>query len=330
MRLNKLLILAVASMVACAPLAFNAKRAERAKTPALDFSLYQFDAGTPLAGRVCDPPDFVLDYLRKMDERPDYAAHVFSEKERALVKTNLDLLPSGYKTILRERLLGLYFVDGFLGSGYTEFVLDGRGRVFSFMVLNSKVLKENLSDWLTLKETSAFVPDTDKVKITVDCGPSASALTWILLHEATHAADYAENFTPYVEPALWELEGKPERASGFTGGTWADYAALKDGAAWPYTGKVRFYGMGKGPGLPLSKAEEVYAALARTPFASLYATQNWAEDLAEYMAFYHLTQTLGLPYTIRVVQNNSTVFEFRPFADKDGPCLKRDAPKKLL
>lgn len=330
MRSKMLLILAVTAMVACAPLAFNAKRAERTQTPALDFSRYQFDAEKPLADRVANPPEFVLDYLKKIDERTEYAPHELSKREQAMVQKNLDFLPDGYKAILKQRLLGIYFVDNFLGSGYTEFVLDGQGRVFSFTVFNSKVLKETLSDWLTRKEMSAFAHDTDKVKITVDCGVHVSAFAWILLHEATHAADYAENFTPYVEPALWEMEDKPRRTSGFTAGVWRDYAVPATGVVWLYTGRVSFYGMGKGPGLPVSHAHEVYKALANTPFASLYATQNWAEDLAEYMAFYHLTQTMKHPYTVRVADGQNTVFEFRPFADKNSPCLKRDVPKELL
>lgn len=330
MKSKMLLVPVLLTMLACASFALDANRADRAQTAALDFSRYGFDPKKPLIDRVADAPDFVLNYLRKMDGRPDYAPHDFSREESALVQNEMELLPPGYKAILQQRLLGLYFVDNFSGSGYTEFVLDRQGRVFSFMAINSEVLAANLSDWLTRKENSAFSQDTDLLKITVDCGPKASALAWILLHEATHAVDYAENFTPYVEPALWELLGKPKRASGFTDGIWDGYDVPQAAIGWPYTGKVRFYGMGKGSGLLLSEAGEIYAALAKTPFASLYATQNWAEDLADYMAFFHITRTRGLPYTVRVVRGLKTEFEYRPFENINSPCRKRRAPGKLM
>lgn len=330
MRVKALLIPALLVLLALAACAHRSPWAARAQTPALELSRYNFDPETPLTERVTDPPGFVLDYLREMDGRPDYAPHRLGDDEKMLVRRYMERLPQGYRKILQERMLGLYFVDNFLGSGFTEFVSDGRGPVYSFMVMNPKVLNTKLSDWLSEKVRTAFSPDTDRVEIAVDCGTYAPALAWVLLHEATHAADYAESFTPYVEPALWDLQGKPDRKSPFTQGIWKAYALPAADTGWPYAGKVRFYGLGKGPELPLSRAPEVYAALGKTPFASLYATQNWAEDLAEQMAFFHLTQSLGVPYTIRVKKDGKTVVALSPFADENGPCMKREMPRELL
>ncbi|MEW5734647.1 MAG: hypothetical protein AB1921_07315 [Thermodesulfobacteriota bacterium] len=330
MRLPKLLIPVLLAALACAACASPSRYAARAQEPALDFSRYGFNPETTLASRVAEPPDFVLDYLKKMDERPGYAPHTLSPQEREMVEHKLELLPRGYQEILRERLLGLYFVDDFLGSGYTEFVPDGQGRVFSFMVINSDALNAPLSDWLTQKENTAFSQDTDRVKVEVDCGADAPALPWVLLHEATHVADYAENFTPYVEPAVWELQGKPKRSSAFTKGIWVSYAVPRREIKWPYSGNVRFYGLGKGPGLALSRAPEVYQALSRTPFASLYASQNWAEDLAEAMTLYHMFKEMGAPLAIRVFQDGKPVCTFQPFAGAEDLRAKRNLPEKLL
>ena len=40
-------------------------------------------------------------------------------------------------------------------------------------------------------------------------------------------------------------------------------------------------------------ARPLYDALVNSPFASLYGSQNWAEDTADLVTFYHLTQVLA-------------------------------------
>ena len=60
--------------------------------------------------------------------------------------------------------------------------------------------------------------------------------------------------------------------------------------------RIRFRAGGEP--LAIDRAESVYAALRRTPFVSPYGSSNWYDDLAEFVAVYHLTEKLGQPYRI--------------------------------
>ena len=64
--------------------------------------------------------------------------------------------------------------------------------------------------------------------------------------------------------------------------------------------------------LPIDRAESVYEALRRTPFASLYGSSNWHDDLAEYVTWYHLTQKLGQPYRIVIRDAGKETFAYEP------------------
>ena len=58
------------------------------------------------------------------------------------------------------------------------------------------------------------------------------------------------------------------------------------------------------------------------PFASLYGCQSREDDLADFLAFYHLTQKMRLPYRICVRHNfdRKTLFEWEPMA---SPAVKQ-------
>ena len=60
----------------------------------------------------------------------------------------------------------------------------------------------------------------------------------------------------------------------------------------------------QGGKIPLADAPRVYDALQKTPFVSLYGSLNWTDDLAEYVAAYHLTEVLKQPYRIVIREDD--------------------------
>ena len=64
--------------------------------------------------------------------------------------------------------------------------------------------------------------------------------------------------------------------------------------------------------LPIDQAESVYRSLRRTPFASLYGSSNWYDDLAEYVAVYHFTEVLKQPFRILIRKEGKVVFDYEP------------------
>lgn len=74
--------------------------------------------------------------------------------------------------------------------------------------------------------------------------------------------------------------------------------------------------MNDGPKINISEAADFYKQLKETPFTSSYASLNWAEDLAEFVTFYQLTQKLEKPYQIKVLKNKKVIFQYEPMKQK--------------
>lgn len=284
--------------------------------------LYPFDPASSLNSRVGPIPPQLLQYLRDLDETDAYQDYELSAEERALVRENLFRLPKWFSIPLEKRLTGIYFIRNFQGSGWTDFLISNDHQLSVYMVFNPETLHQNVSELLTKKENSAFIPDpAGKIRISIDCGTRHPGFTYILFHESAHAADYVAHVTPYPEPVLLKVPGYQSTGSygGVTEPFWAGYDLPAPAINWPYRGRVHFYGFGDGPKLRADEAVAVYRALQATPFVSLYATKNWAEDFADLFAFFSLTGQLGCPYRINV-EHGATRFSYEPLAQ---PLVKQ-------
>jgi hypothetical protein len=271
---------------------------------AKNFGSYSFNPAPPLAARVLPAPDFVSLYLGEMDAINDYANYSPSEAERAQIAKSLDALPPDYKKTLTESLLGIYFIQNYLGSSYTEYVLDTNNKIYTFIAINPAVLKNTASEWLTQKELSCFAPvENTHVEIRVTCGYNIPALDWVLMQAASLAVDYAKGVTPYPEKAVADTPGRGVRESWWTKGIWKEENRFDPSIDFPFQADVTFYGIGGGPKIGLDQAPEVYKKLSKTPVATLHGATGWAMDFAEFMAFYHVTQKLRQPYRIDVFKN---------------------------
>ena len=292
---------------------------------AKNLKFYEFNRQSDLPDRIGTAPDFVLDYWSQQDGR-QYAAHDLSPEERDIFRQCLADLPETYKTILKERLIGIYVVDDFLGSGLADYVLDENDRVYTILLFNPLVLQDNLTDLVTRKENTCFIPDRPDMSIAVNLDDRLPGLLYILMHEATHIVDYVNRCTPYVEPDILKIKGNFSEPRPFTDRLWADYTRFRDDCVFAYKDQVTFYGMSQGPKITISAAADVYRAMAGVPVASLYGTFNWAEDFAEYMTFRYLTKEKGTDYTITVSDKGKIVFQYQPFENEQVADRERDLP----
>ena len=259
------------------------------RIPAKNLDSYSFTSDSPLSDRIGLPPKVVLDYIRSLDNRPDYQAYHPTEYDRQLAAKYFELLPPLHRKVLRERLVGVYFIKDFLGSGLTEYVLDESGNMYAFMVFNPGVLKYGVSKWLTMKENTCFIPGSGSVDIRIDVGNGYKGLLYILLHETTHVVDYVMRVTPYVDESVARFFGHRPETGPFVRGVWESYKEPVD-EDFPHGDRITFYGMNNGPKISLTQALTVYSKLENGPFVSMYSTLSWAEDLAEFVTFYHLTK----------------------------------------
>lgn len=302
------------------------KQLDRIK--AKNFKYYDFDNGASLAARIGPAPGFVLDYWGEQDGRK-YTACRLSEDKRRLVRQCLAELPWIYKTVLRQRLIGIYFVDNFLGSGLADYVLDDHDRVYTILLFNPTVLDENLSELVSRKEQSCFIPDRPGMSVSIRLDDGISGLLYILMHEATHIVDYVNRHTPFVEPDMLKIQGKTEKPTPFTGRLWSDYKTFREEYRFGYKDRITFYGMNQGPKIKISEAIAVYRAMERVPVVSLYSTFNWAEDFAEYLTFYYLTRKRNTDYTITVAEDGNVLYQYRPFTRNRVLARAQDLPLQL-
>ena len=168
------------------------------------------------------------------------------------------------------------------------------------------ILKETVSQWLTWKENTGFDTAHSPLRIQVE-GGQMNALIYVLLHETTHVVDGSLGIAGKREGKLLD----PSNAPDFAAGIWEEkglnilFPQLRDTLL-----QQIIYRTGKR--LPVDSAIAVYHALQKKPFVSLYGSCARSEDLAEYVAVYHLTHILKQPFTIVVTKDNKKVFEYAP------------------
>ena len=105
---------------------------------------------------------------------------------------------------------------------------------------------------------------------------------------------------------------KKDTPTPFTGGVWDTYDIPVKKYEFKNRTEITFYGLQGGPKINKSDAEALYKCCEQTPFTSLYATWNWAEDWAEFVTWYYVTGVLYQPYEIRVYKDDSLIHSFTP------------------
>ncbi|MBN1500128.1 MAG: hypothetical protein JW982_08235 [Spirochaetes bacterium] len=273
-------------------------------------SFYSYDFNSELADRIKICPDSMLNSLMQFDRKTNYFNYTLSPEEKQTVTDYIELLPELYKKILKEKLIGIYFVENFTGNGLTNNIYNDKGEQFYYIVFNKTTVGTNLSQLLTEKENTCFMDIDGKNRIEIDCGTAYSGFLYILFHEVSHIADFEKHFTP----GLPEDESyKPvSNETEFTKGVWKGYTVFKIIYNHAYRSKISFYGMNNGPFIHLYEAEELYKIQKNSPFTSLYSNFNWAEDFADFASFYHITQKLKQPYVISVIKDSKTIFKYEP------------------
>ena len=231
-------------------------------------------APAALASRVAPAEREVIERFAAAGMR-GVRQHELTPAERQRIENALASLPALHRLVLEKRLRRLSFVDGIPGSGSGLFsMVPGTGQFD--ITLHASLLDESLTSFLTAKERRLFVPDDSGLTVTVE-GSGTDALTYVLLHEVSHAVDRALRLTG-------------DRAGSFVDGIWNDDRTLAPPLAASAAAGTPFR---RADPLPMARATAVYDALAHTPFVSLYATAAAAEDFAELVAWRHISTVYG-------------------------------------
>jgi hypothetical protein len=264
------------------------------------------DPKSPLESRVKETPATVLKKFKELGGAPP-TAHDLTREERSKLAAAFAALPPLHRRVLGERLRSVSFLDGMPNTALTSTVNpDEPYRLFD-ITIRAGVLREDVSEWLTWKERTCFEAADSPLSVAVEAG-KLDAIVYVLLHEATHVVDSCLRIAPVIPSGDQPAGGVP--ASAFTEGVWSGHTTPSPRYRDPLLERVRFRAGGRS--LAIGQAEAVYSSLRRTPFVSLYGSSNWNDDLAEYVALYHLTEVLKQPYRIVIRKEGDEVFVYEP------------------
>ncbi len=264
------------------------------------------DPTSPLESRVKETPATVLKMFKELGGAPP-TTHALTGEERRKLAAAFAALPPLHRRVLGERLRSVSFLDGMPNTALTSPVNpDEPYRLFD-ITIRAAILHQDVSEWLTWKERTCFEAAGSPMSVAVEAG-KLDAIVYVLLHEATHVVDSCLRITPAIRSGDQPAGGAI--ASAFTEGVWSGRTTPSPRYRDPLLERVRF--RARGQTLAIDQAEAVYASLRRTPFVSLYGSSNWYDDLAEYVALYHLTEVLGQPYRIVIRKEGKEAFAYEP------------------
>lgn len=279
--------------------------------PAKNFENYTFDPNSSIASRLKETPDLILNYLMKMDSTDNYSSYSLSEDENEMFLEYYKQLPAMNKRIMDEKLIGTYFVNNLYGSALADYVISEDLELYNILIINPETMKHTMSEWLTYRENSCFRNSNNQIE--VECGEAYTGLLYVLLHESTHLVDYNLSLTPFTEYSSFKaLNMKFDRSNIFYKEYWDNYSEPKIKYKKEFMKDITFYNLNDGPKLDFKNAESIYDDLLTTPFISVYSCMSWAEDLAELATWYHLTEKMSQPYTIKIIDQNGMLKRINP------------------
>lgn len=270
---------------------------------------YDLVPDVPLIERVGQTPDSVLTIFREAGMSPRLYSPSESDLKKILVA--IELLPPLHQKVLKQRLRKISLLNDMPNTALTSTVNSDDPISLFDITIRAAILGQSAAEWITEKESSCFERNETTFSLRADVG-KITAIQYVLLHEATHIVDATMEITPSL---IQKPEGdRQEIATPFTEGVWEN--ARTPVSRYRNSGlmSIRFRQGGKV--MDASKMKDLYEALGKTPFVSLYGSSARTEDLAEYLTVYHLTQELHQPFRISVYDGAREVLCHDPMASE--------------
>ena len=258
----------------------------------------------------------LLRYMKDLDNQENYSFHTPTENEKKIIRSTLDRLPPLLMDNFKKRVIGVYFIDNFISSGYTDWLTDSEGNVYSVILIHSGVFQKTVSEILEKRESTCFQNDESQINVRIHAGGKENSFLYIFLHEAVHAADYSLRISDIDEKSFNTVKNSIPQLYQPMDSYWETQNAPLKKFEFPKRDKISFYGFREGPHLFMKDAPEVYSSLRKSPFVSLYGSQYRVEDLAELVTMYHLTEILGYEYSIQIIHQKYDLI-FRPFQTQE-------------
>jgi hypothetical protein len=294
----------------------------------------------PVGERIFTAPPNLIDYLDKDNRYNGFdgvpKAAPLTPDLRADIAGAIDALPPKLRTMLGEKLIGVFVVKGLGSSAYTDYVRDEKKRPrFAFIVVDVDAMNRKANDWMGWKESSPFLPDPDwRIEGVLEDpahDTTGKALEYVLIHEFGHALAFNSDVHP-----LWSLSSKRVDVEDypFMDLAWAadpgsDGYLRKIEKTAPLPGTIIYYK----PSVDRPKASEIpayYDWLQKTDFVTLYGATNPYDDFAEALVSYVHSVIQKRPWEIRIFHKGQLLRTLKPCWDEPRCAEKRQALEEFL
>ena len=264
---------------------------------------YNGNVVLPIEERLLTTPITITNLLNELDNVDIYSSYELNDDEKQLFMNYFGFLPLEYKNIFYEKVVGIYFINNFLGGGMTLPVFDNNGNMYMTLFFNPEILKQNISEWINFRDNSIFENNGNRISVVIECNNTYYAIIHTLLHEASHVYDFYNHVTPprNRETAL---------PTDFTNGIWNSYNLPIERFDFTNRQNMAFYIFGEKIGKEY--AFDMYTALTHTPFSSLYGSTTWIEDFAEAFTWYYLNKNYGINYVTLLLENDTILLSYNP------------------
>ena len=271
--------------------------------------LYGLDPEKGLATRVKRAMPETFESFRAAGMHP--REHSLTASEQKVIADAFAGLPHLYQVVLRDHLHSISFMDDMPNTALTSPLnINDSFRLYN-ITFRAGILHETVTEWLTWKERTCFNTADSDLSISVK-GGNVSALSYVLMHEATHVLDLSLNILRSDKPN--SVANSTFTGNNFVKGAWMSHRQTDPLLNDTLFLKNRFHN--GGAVLPAAMAVQVYKSLRNSPFVSLYSTSSWNEDLAEYLSVYHLTQVQKQPFQILVYKKGKEIFRYEPMTSE--------------
>ena len=266
--------------------------------------------------RILATPEMIINSLNEMDNVITYASYELNDDEKQLFMNYYDFLPLKYKNIIIEKVIGIYFINNFLGGGMTLSVFDNSGNMYMVLFFNPEILHTSISEWINFRDNSVFIDNDNKISLITECANNYYALIHTLVHETSHVYDFYNNVTPFTEEYLKNDQTKIP--TDFIKDVWNDIDEPIEEYNYENRKNISFYGLGEK--IDKKNAAMIFTSLKNTPFNSLYGSKTWAEDFAESFTWYYLNEYYDTNYITIIMKDEKPLIIYDP---KDNELVKR-------
>jgi len=250
------------------------------------------------------------------------------------MSTIKESMPENLKTMLEERLIGVFAVKELGGTGYADVVYDRDGQeTYGLIVLDADLLmKRKANEWATWKENSIFKPKSSggiKLKAIIEEEKNntvENAVRFILLHEIGHILGIvSKSHSSWID---WIVNKKINMDYPFQRLSWKIthdkkiISFFEDN--FPERKNIKVYSFEKAK-LTNQQILSAYNHLvSHTNFPSLYAGQSLWEDFAESFTIYFHVVIDKRPWQIVIEQEEQPQVLIRSCWG-DERCDKKEA-----